>query len=209
MTVQIFQSWQFGVEWLPPSETFIRDQMNSMTRWSPLGVGLYPARHAEVAGWTATTSPRIARGLVRIGAGKVLIRRLRRHIGAHQVRAIHAHFGTSAINALEVADFPASAAVRDLPRIRRDSDAPRKAWKAIRSTTSKRIRVCLCVDRRVRLHQGPANSAGSAPAKIRVLHVADSGSSRTHIHGIAARTGAAADRVRRATRREEGRPRPA
>ena len=90
-------------EWLPPSETFIRDQMRSMKRWSPLGVGLYPARFSEIAGWTATAGPWVARGLMKIGAGKVLIWRLRRHLAEREVGAIHAHFGTGAINALEVA----------------------------------------------------------------------------------------------------------
>lgn len=91
--------------WLPPSQTFVRDQVATMSRWRPLKVGLWSADDSIC---DADLAPfgrgRVGRALHRLSAATgyrgVYDRRFRRE----GVRVVHAHFLTSATRVLPVVE---------------------------------------------------------------------------------------------------------
>ncbi|MFB0833897.1 glycosyltransferase [Arthrobacter halodurans] len=79
---------------LPPSETFIRHQMDAMSRWLPVAVGLERrpspvASDADEVVFPATSAGRIRRGLFRRTRWSPAVERRLRSVDA---RLIHAHF---------------------------------------------------------------------------------------------------------------------
>ncbi|MET1033930.1 MAG: glycosyltransferase [Arthrobacter sp.] len=79
---------------LPPSETFIRHQMDAMSRWRPVAVGLELRRSpvasaADEVVFPATSAGRIRRGLFRRARWSPAVERRLRSVDA---RLIHAHF---------------------------------------------------------------------------------------------------------------------
>lgn len=91
--------------WLPPSETFVRDHVRGLNRWTAVPVGLH-SREAGL-GLTPRRAPfphndvgrRLARLSLRLGH-PVGYDRVLRESGASLV---HAHFGTGAVHALPIA----------------------------------------------------------------------------------------------------------
>ncbi|GGC16548.1 glycosyltransferase [Cellulomonas carbonis] len=90
--------------WLPPSQTFVRDQLAAMTRWAPLRLGVRDVPDALVHADRAPFGPgRVGRAAHRLSAAtghRGVYDRVLRERGA---RLVHAHFGTSAVGVLPVA----------------------------------------------------------------------------------------------------------
>lgn len=90
--------------WLSPSETFVRDQLASMTRWRPLRVGLWQVpggiARADRAPFPGGALGRVARRASAATGHRWLYDDLLR---SEDVRLVHAHFGTSAVEVLPVA----------------------------------------------------------------------------------------------------------
>ncbi len=91
--------------WLPPSETFIRDQMAAMTRWQGVRIGMQqlpePLVPADFAPFTGASSLQKLRGelLGTVGWERQFVNFLMEA----EAKVLHAHFGPSAIRALPVA----------------------------------------------------------------------------------------------------------
>ncbi|WP_152362172.1 glycosyltransferase [Microlunatus speluncae] len=91
--------------WLPPSETFIRDQMAAMARWQGVRVGMQelpdPLVPADFAPFTGASRLRKLRGelLGTVGWERQYVNFLMEA----EAQVLHAHFGPSAIRALPVA----------------------------------------------------------------------------------------------------------
>ena len=91
--------------WLPPSETFIRDQMAAMTRWQGVRIGMQqlpePLVPADFAPFTGASSLQKLRGelLGTVGWERQYVNFLMEA----EAQVLHAHFGPSAIRALPVA----------------------------------------------------------------------------------------------------------
>lgn len=91
--------------WLPPSETFIRDQMAAMARWQGVRVGLQqlpdPLVPADFAPFTGASRAAKLRGefLGTVGWERQFVNFLMES----EAQVLHAHFGPSAIRALPVA----------------------------------------------------------------------------------------------------------
>ncbi len=91
--------------WLADTETFVRDQIGAMGRWQPYLVGL--RRRDNLLGVVPDEAP-LSSGPVSAARAQVLgslglRRRLVRAIDASGASLVHAHFGTSAVQALPVA----------------------------------------------------------------------------------------------------------
>lgn len=91
--------------WLADSETFVKDQVNAMTRWDPFLVGL--RRRANVLGVVPDLAPlestRLTEAWTQYAGSFGLRRRLAGGLRGAGVSLVHAHFGTSATHALPVA----------------------------------------------------------------------------------------------------------
>ena len=93
--------WKDG--WLPPSETFIRDQLAAMSSWSPIRAGYYLVgdginEHSVIAPYGTGALDRITRYL--------LGTRLHRSVwieGLRQAEVMHAHFGQGGVHAAPLA----------------------------------------------------------------------------------------------------------
>ena len=100
-------------EWLPRSETFIRDQMASLTEWRPRRVGLFASQdplvtpdhviwpHGGSVAATVLDAQRRMTSTYRTGA--VRLHRGVDYLRQHPVELIHAHFAGDAILAAAVA----------------------------------------------------------------------------------------------------------
>ena len=91
-------------QWLPRSETFIRDHVVSMQRYRPLTLGI--SNLPEGLGFTADRAPLPANGPLKRLEG---LSRRTGWLGLHddvirrqKPRLLHAHFGTDAMKALPV-----------------------------------------------------------------------------------------------------------
>lgn len=90
--------------WLPPSQTFVKNQLDALERWRPLLLGV---RRVEGLPVTPDLAPfgsgvggRVAHRLsAAVGYRGVYDRLIR----SSQARLVHAHFGTSAVQVLPVA----------------------------------------------------------------------------------------------------------
>ena len=91
--------------WLADTETFVRDQVGALTRWSPFLVGLRSRPNVlGVVPDLAPLSSSRAHALRAQWLGSLGMRRRLAHaLRASGVRLVHAHFGTSAVQALPVA----------------------------------------------------------------------------------------------------------
>src|SRR5690554_622290 len=91
--------------WLADSETFVRDQVAALTRWEPFLVGL--RRRDNVLGVTPDLAPlasnRLTEARTQYLGSLGLRRRIASALRAADVRVVHAHFGTSATQALPIA----------------------------------------------------------------------------------------------------------
>lgn len=91
--------------WLPPSQTFVRDQLAAMNRWHAVRVGVRSLPdgldvHPDRAPFTAGL---IGRAVHRISAATEYRGVYDRFLREQDVRLVHAHFGTSAVGVLPVA----------------------------------------------------------------------------------------------------------
>ena len=98
--------------WLPPSETFIRNQIAALDLWDAQRVGLVRVSPSIAeADFVTMAAPRLAlplRGLQWLyprfyRAGLMGLERARRHLEQSNVQLIHAHFGFDAILASDLA----------------------------------------------------------------------------------------------------------
>lgn len=90
--------------WLPPSQTFVRDQLAAMTRWRPVRVGVRTVvdgiDQPDRAPFGGSVAGRAAHRLSAAAGHRGVYDRFLRH---QDVRLVHAHFGTSAVGVLPVA----------------------------------------------------------------------------------------------------------
>lgn len=90
--------------WLPPSQTFVKNQLDALERWHPLLLGVRRVEglpvDPDLAPFGSGTVGRVAhRVSASLGYRGVYDRLLR----SSQARLVHAHFGTSAVQVLPVA----------------------------------------------------------------------------------------------------------
>ena len=94
----------FRSRWLPPSETFVRNQMSSLRRWIPVPVGL-TAEASSISGddavieWDATTAAEMKTRQASVGD----FPHIRDALAQRHVALIHAHFGPDGIKILPTA----------------------------------------------------------------------------------------------------------
>ncbi len=91
--------------WLARSETFVRAQVEALTRWSPLTVGLRRLPDGlpfqpDFAPFTRSLSSRVAFKVSELSSHRFVFDR---YLRDHDVRLIHAHFGPGGIKVLPVA----------------------------------------------------------------------------------------------------------
>ncbi len=91
--------------WGPYSETFVRDHVRSLQRWTPVTMGLYRLPGAldvqvDVAPFPRSPLGRRCAGLSRRTGHRFGYDRVVRR---HRPRLVHAHFGTGAVEALPLA----------------------------------------------------------------------------------------------------------
>ncbi len=94
--------------WLPGSETFVRDQVGALERWTPVRIGLEHIETGRGLPVEPDFAPHVAGStpwrLIEPFAGSFgLRRRAAAFLAAADADLVHAHFGTGAINALPVA----------------------------------------------------------------------------------------------------------
>lgn len=91
--------------WLPPSQTFVRDQLAAMSRWRAVRVGVRSLSdgldvHPDRAPFGSGLIGRVAH---RVSAATGYRGIYDRFLRQQDVRLMHAHFGTSAVGVLPVA----------------------------------------------------------------------------------------------------------
>lgn len=136
--------------WLPPSETFVRNQANSLERWTPLPLGTRRrisaiSNEADVVLYGPGTRENLARRLFELSSRS---RRIRSILRRENVDLIHAHFGNEGIliagearrtgiplvitvHGSEVTEKPRTPGLRGLRYRRRLSAALRSATTVI------------------------------------------------------------------------------
>lgn len=89
-------------EWLPGSETFIRNQMAALTSWTPVPAGLMRRESALTSGDDLLLFGEGRREVLRRKAFKLVRRNstLEHLLARPQVALVHAHFGPDAVNVL-------------------------------------------------------------------------------------------------------------
>lgn len=90
--------------WLPPSQTFVKNQLDALERWHPLLLGV---RRVEGLPVTPDLAPFgsgvVGRAAHRVSAALGYRGVYDRLLRSSQARLVHAHFGTSAVQVLPVA----------------------------------------------------------------------------------------------------------
>ena len=91
--------------WLADTETFVRDQIGALSRWSPYLVGLRSRDNVldVVPDLAPLTSSRVHAARTQVLGSLGMRRRLAEGLRSSGARLVHAHFGTSAVQALPVA----------------------------------------------------------------------------------------------------------
>lgn len=89
----------FRSDWLPASETFIRNQTEALTRWTPItvGLGIVPsaiASDGDIIRWPGSVPTDANRRLFQLTRYS---RELSRTFSRSDARGIHAHFGSNGV----------------------------------------------------------------------------------------------------------------
>ena len=93
-------------EWLRPSETFVRDHVAALQRWTPVtGAYLRVPRTVSEPDCRVATGSRPAEFAWRYGPRRPWQRRLARQLAEREVAAMHVHFGVDALDLLPVREL--------------------------------------------------------------------------------------------------------